>query len=85
MRVMVRDAHSTSWPSGLRLREESVPVWLASVAYLRARDFLGVIRFSEEAGEGSDAAEILAGELRSRRSVETRIAEDGRKAVLVPP
>jgi hypothetical protein len=44
-----------------------------------------VIRFSEEAGEGSDAAEILADELRSRRSVETRIAEDGRKAVLVPP
>lgn len=73
------------WPSGLVLERGSTPVWLGSVAFLETRELLGLMKFSEETVDGSEALGLFAAELGSRLPVIVRTAEEDRTVVLVPP
>jgi membrane protein DedA with SNARE-associated domain len=73
------------WPSGLTLERNSIPIWLGSAAFLEAREFLGLMKFSEEKDDGLEALDLLAAELKARMPVIVRTAEPGRMVVLVPP
>ncbi|MGZ8215739.1 LssY C-terminal domain-containing protein [Methylomagnum sp.] len=73
------------WPSGLELADGAGPIWLGSVAYLEAHGFLGLVKFSEETGDGAEPARRLAAELRSRHPVLERGAGDHRAVILIPP
>lgn len=73
------------WPSGLELEGSAVPIWLGSVAFLEEREFLGLVKFSEETVDDSEALDLFLNELRGSRALLIRTAQDGRTVVLVPP
>lgn len=73
------------WPSGQQLQPGAIPIWLGSVAFLEERNFLGILKFSEEATNGAEALEILSEELRPLRQLVLRVNESGQTVVLLPP
>jgi len=73
------------WPSGQQLREGAVPIWLGSVAFLEERSLFGILKFSEEAADGTDALSVFVDDLRSHRPLLPRTAENGQMIVLLPP
>jgi membrane protein DedA with SNARE-associated domain len=73
------------WPGGFELTDGAVPVWLGSVAYLEVHGFLGLVKFSEETGDGDEPARRLADDLRSWYPVLERGGGDGRSVILIVP
>jgi membrane protein DedA with SNARE-associated domain len=73
------------WPSGFELADNPVPLWLGSVAFLEAHDFLGLAKFSAESGKDSAALNLFVAELRPRLPLLERAAPEGRAVILIPP
>jgi membrane protein DedA with SNARE-associated domain len=71
------------WPSGWVLEGEGTPIWLVGVAFLEAREFLGLVRFSGERTDDGAAVERFVNELRAIRAVRVETAADGRRVALV--
>lgn len=73
------------WPSGQQLQPGAIPIWLGSVAFLEERNVLGILKFSEEAINGTDALEIFSDDLRLLRQLLLRVNESDQTVVLLPP
>lgn len=73
------------WPSGYELAGRAVSIWLGSVAFLEAHEFLGLAKFSAESAEDSEALKLFAAEFKLRLPLLERSAGAGRHTLLIPP